>query len=205
MKIAILDEKVIKDVVDILIDRPEVISVFVEGLNIDIESIDINSLVEYLEKEHGIHLIVNGNSYMVASQTNEGLAQDASEAGARAADAASSGLVSKTQEFMKKKRDEVRTDTDAELDEKAKEEVRDAEERGEIGDEVVDKFRGIKAASKETNPDVIEKTVQSREIKKMLDRDPQFVKLLKMMVAQADEDGNEEEFVRVPRSVLEKE
>ena len=138
MKIGILDESVIKKIAtDILVDRPEVISVFVEGTELIIKSTGINSLVEYLEKTHGLHLVVNGDSYMIASQMNEGLAQDAANAGARAADIASKGLVSKTQEFVGKKQEEAgiepeESDTDAGQAVMAKKKARDIAQGGQV-------------------------------------------------------------------------
>jgi hypothetical protein len=190
MKIGILDESVIKKIVtDIIIDRPEVINVFVEGTELIIESDDIDSLVEYLDKEHGLHLIVNGDSYMIASKINEGLAQIAAEAGARAADVASRGLVSTTKEFMDKKRKEVgEPTTDAEKDEEAKEMAQDSDEEGDAEEETIDKFRGIKAMSKEMNPETMnQKVINSREIQQMVDKDPKFVQVLKKIIAKSDD------------------
>ena len=208
MKIGVLDESVIKRVVtEILIDRPEVINVFVDGINLVLESVDLDSLVEFLEREHGLHLIVNGDSYMVASSMNEGLAQDAAEAGAKAADAASSGLISNTKAFMKKKREEVgEPATESEKEDEAAEEAAEVSEKGEAEEETIDKFRGLKAMSKEMNPETMkQRVIGSKELEKMLQKDPKFVQLLKDLVGQAEEEEGEEEFVRVPKRALKEE
>jgi len=207
MKIGVLDESVIKRVVtEILIDRPEVINVFVDGINLVLESVDLDSLVEFLEREHGLHLIVNGDSYMVASSMNEGLAQDAAEAGAKAADAASSGLISNTKAFMKKKREEVgEPATESEKEDEAAEEAAEVSEKGEAEEETIDKFRGLKAMSKEMNPETMkQRVIGSKELEKMLQKDPKFVQLLKDLVGRAEEE-EDEEFVRVPKRALKEE
>lgn len=201
MRIGILDESVIKKIAaDILMDRPEIISVFVEGTNLIIESVNIDSLVEFLEREHGLHLIVNGDSYMIASQMNEGLAQIAANAGKMAADAASGGLVGKTQEFMKKKREEVgEPTTDAELDADAEEEARNSKEEDTAEDDVIEKFRDVKAMSKEMNPETMkQRVVNSKEIQKMIKHDPKFVQILRDMIAQSEDDEDDGNLVSLP-------
>lgn len=199
MKIGILDESVIKKIAtDILVNRPEVISVFVNGTDLVIESVDMDSLVEYLENEHGLHLIVNGDNYMMASRINEGLAQKVAEAGAKAADAASRGLVSKTKEFMDKKRAEVsKPTTEAEKEEEARKNAKKSKEEGDVEEKTIDKFRNIKAISKELNPErVQQKIVNSQEIKQMVDNDPKFVQILKDIVDQSQDKGDDDDSLR---------
>jgi len=69
MKIGILSD--VNKVAKIVASRPEVFNVFVEGSDLIIESENIGSVVDFLEDEHGLHLIDNGGSYMVASRINE--------------------------------------------------------------------------------------------------------------------------------------
>lgn len=84
MKIGILND--VGNVAKILAGLSTVSKVTVEGSELIITTDDIKSIIEHLEK-YKLHLIDNGGAYMIASQINEGLAQDAANAGADAANA----------------------------------------------------------------------------------------------------------------------
>lgn len=68
MYIVILENT--KKVAKLISDRPEVLNATPDGYKLYIESNDINKLVNFLEK-YGLHLIANGDNYLVALQINE--------------------------------------------------------------------------------------------------------------------------------------
>jgi hypothetical protein len=71
MKIGILDDSVVQDVAKIIASHPAVSNVIIKKSGLSIDTPDIDVLVEYLEKVHGLHLIMNGNNYMIAAPINE--------------------------------------------------------------------------------------------------------------------------------------
>lgn len=172
MKIGILDESVVKKIAaDILVEHPEVINVFVEGTNLTIESNDIDSLIKYLEEEHNLHLIVNGNTYMVASKINEeqSLAQKAAEAGAKASKAgakATDRAADKTTGADLLKAEEP---TDAEQEEEAKKEIKDVVNQGHNAakDEAESAIRNLTVLTQNLSGDQLNKILENPEVKKI--------------------------------------
>jgi hypothetical protein len=196
MKIGILDDSVVKDVVKILINRPEVINVIVEGSNLNIEAVDMDSLIAYLEDEHGLHLIVNGDTYMIASQFNEGLAATVANAGANAANAAAEvagKAVEGTQRFLTDDEKDDRTEeTEAEANIKARDAAKDVAQQGHtaVTDDVKGSIRALKATALSTSPDQQHKFATDPEMKKLLAH-PRLVALLDQFVAHKQEQEDE--------------
>lgn len=209
MIIGILHSKRLNEAIDVIEQHPQVIEVSNKGGVIDIESFDIDAVIEYLDKEHGLHLIVNGdNNFVVAAQINEDLAERVAEAGAKvaekAAESASGGLVSKTKDFLQKKG--VIDQTKSEKEEESKEEASEVAEKGqeEVKKTFADKMRDVKELADASNPDSLRQMVEEDpEIVKLFDSLPDSIKDTLRSALTQDEGG--EEYVRVPKSELEEE
>jgi len=180
MKIGILDETVIKKIInDILIDRSEVDNVFVEGTELSIESNDINSLIQHLEN-YGLHLIANGENYMIASEINEeSAAVKASYAGANAAENAANVASDAAKEAIGKinKKDEDENEdsekTNAQQEIEAKKEAMEIKDKGssKTKEELENTIAKISQMYK-VNPKQVEDSVENSPfIKKMMEND----------------------------------
>jgi len=189
MKIGILDENIVKKIAtDILVDRPEVISVFVEGTELIIESSDIDSLVQYLEQEHGLHLILNGGNYMIESQINEGQAETlAQQAAAKAGEVSEAGANATDSAGEEDEEDDSRNKTTAEKVKEAKEDAQNTSLGGDTKGAAIDDVRAL-AAKAEKAPAVVQTAFRSKEIMDILTKDPKFVDLLKNISNQSPQE-----------------
>jgi len=185
MKIGILDENIVKKIAtDILVDRPEVISVFVEGTELIIESGDINSLVRYLETEHGLHLILNGSNYMIASQINEDQAETlAQKAAAKAGEVSEAGANAANNV----EEDDSRNKTTAEKAKEAKKDAQNTSIDGDTKGAAIDDVRSLAARAKK-EPAVVQTALRSKELMDILTKDPKFVDIIKNISNQSPQE-----------------
>lgn len=171
MRIGILED--IREVAKIIADHPSTISVFVDGSNLCIESLDIDEIASDLES-HGLHLIVNGDNYMVASNISEDLASKAANAGAEAARKAAD-VISNPAKTVAGKAYEMLTGSEEEEEEKSPEErakeasKEGAEEAEEFANESASEFI---AAVKENPSNRWQEDPNLIKLKKEINKDP---------------------------------